>query len=527
MAGAPKNIDDRGRRPAGRQVQQGTNGSKPAQGKTNVVLSGFSAMRDVRRAARDAEEAQRRIAELQASLEGEREQLAHRSEVERSYPQIIASQTATIEKTQGSAQDAQARIDLATAHRTDLSGQLDEMKALHEEHLRPYREIMESTKGRSDDSSRALADARRATKSAEGQAADAAKRRDQRIAQANRAVDSAQDRLRRTETELNRLQGSADASPAAVSKLRDEAVTEHAHVDAARRDVAAITAEEQQYVDTAQERLWQQKQALEAAERQATAAKDEANKRRSEYDTLYKRATAEEKALEEQIGSCDRDLGQARNDLHEAKAQIERAQGLIDEANRIHATPEETEALRKRIAAAQADLAKRTKEAHALQAHEAELRSSTRQSRFISIATVAGVLVVLIVLAWLIFFRPAPAPTSSETSSTTTQTTQTTVVDGGTSGTSTTSTSDGTTSSANGTSSTTSGTSTGTNSNTTSGTSSSTSGTTSSSTKDDSTATSGTTSGASSSTSTTGGTSSTSSTSSKEGTSAATTTKLS
>jgi chromosome segregation ATPase len=274
------------------------------------------------------------------------------------------------------------------------------MKADHEEAIRPYRDLMESTKGRSDDDAKSLAENRRAVKVADQQVADAAKRREQRIANANRAVDNAQERLRKVESELSSLQNGGNASPSAIQKMQSEIVTERAHLDAARDEVARTTAECQQLVDNAQTHLWTQKQSLETAERQASEAKREADARREEYERLYNSALAEEKAIEDEIALRQRAIAETGKEQAESERRQSEAQALLDEANEIHATPEVTQQLRQGIAEGQASLERQESEVNSLARSERRIRETTRTQRYIFIGAAVAVLAVVVLLVW-------------------------------------------------------------------------------------------------------------------------------
>ena len=67
------------------------------------------------------------------------------------YDAIISEQTGTIDAAQKEMGDAQTRIEQLQAERDGLRAQLEQMKSEHEQSLRPYKKLSESTKGRSDD----------------------------------------------------------------------------------------------------------------------------------------------------------------------------------------------------------------------------------------------------------------------------------------------------------------------------------------------------------------------------------------
>ncbi|SEH41304.1 MULTISPECIES: hypothetical protein [Atopobiaceae] len=368
-------------------------------GALDSLKSGLDAVAAVRAAAKQHSDARAQAKQLKKELDKSKETLAHRLDVDRNYDKILAEQKAVIQKGNEGIARAEAAIEELETKKSELDATLAQKKADDEAAIRPYRELMESTKGRSDDAARALAEIRRAVKTADQQVADTAKRREQRIAAANRAVDNAQDRLRKVESDLNSLKGSSTASPNALSKMQSELVAERAHLDAAREDVGRVTAECQQLVDNAQTHLWTQKQSLETAERAADDAKREADGRREEYESLYNKAMGGQKEIEARIAEVEKDIDARQTERAEQAQVVFDAQALVDEADDIHSTPEVTKNLQDAIATGKVELEKRQREVDALAAEERQLRESTRAQRFlfIGVAAVAIVIIVLIV----------------------------------------------------------------------------------------------------------------------------------
>ena len=361
-------------------------------GALDSLKSGLDAVAAVRAAAKQHSDARAQAKQLKKELDKSKETLAHRLDVDRNYDKILAEQKAVIQKGNEGIARAEAAIEELETKKSELDATLAQKKADDEAAIRPYRELMESTKGRSDDAARALAEIRRAVKTADQQVADTAKRRD-------RAVDNAQDRLRKVESDLNSLKGSSTASPNALSKMQSELVAERAHLDAAREDVGRVTAECQQLVDNAQTHLWTQKQSLETAERAADDAKREADGRREEYESLYNKAMGGQKEIEARIAEVEKDIDARQTERAEQAQVVFDAQALVDEADDIHSTPEVTKNLQDAIATGKVELEKRQREVDALAAEERQLRESTRAQRFlfIGVAAVAIVIIVLIV----------------------------------------------------------------------------------------------------------------------------------
>ena len=391
-----------------------------ARGAQQSIREGIEAFRSVRAASQRHSSARDELREMQGILDEHKAELEHRIDIEQRYPQIVSEQTAELEDATQAAQAASQRIAQLDSERQDLESQLSIMKDRHEDQLRPYRNVAESTKGRADDTARALAEARRSVKSAEGGLAEATKRRDQRISAANRAVDTAQDRQRKLEADLVTEQGKEEPSANAVARLQNELVSVKAHLDAARADVPAVTEAARADVESAQQRVFDLRNVLAQAERDAEAAKKEAADRRAEYDGLLKQAQDEEKALAEQIKLHVTASEQARKEQSDAQARIGVARELLDEAEAIHTTPRETIALRDQVAREQTDLDVQQDEVDALASDERELRRSTFKQRLLLIVglVLAVALLIGIIVAVVAGRRSAarrPEPTQIET----------------------------------------------------------------------------------------------------------------
>ena len=386
-------------------VKAEENASALANSASQQLMEGLEAVRNVRALSRQHADARAQLETLRRELDDAMAILDHRVEIERNYQQIVADQTAQIQAAQGSIDTAKERSAALNSERQQLSARLTALKAEHEETLRPYKNLMDTTKGRADDAAVALADARRAVKSGESAANDATRKRDSRVSAANRAVDNAQERLRRVQTELDKLQGDPDAPITALPKMRDELVAERAHLDDAREEVEKVTAETQQAVEEAQARLFGLRQTLEAAERVAEEAKREASERRGEYDRLYKEARAAEDEISTAIKERTAAITELESTIDEIDDQLDGLQIILDEANDIHETPEVTAQLRERITAGQAELERQDREVKNLAQSVRHLRESTRGKRIAFFAAVAAVVLVAILLIWFFATR--------------------------------------------------------------------------------------------------------------------------
>lgn len=391
---------------AGRALAKaGSSAAKGANGARKSVAGGLSAMREVRHAAKQRSDALADLREIRRGLEEDRNEYAHRREVEQNFDKIVSTQEAEIKKAMAEAKRAANEAKKQEENVERLKEELREMRERHEQKLRPYRNLMESSRGRSDDAAKALADARRATRRAEADLSAATKRRDQRMASAQRAVDNAQERLNRNQEERVALR-TETGDGAALAKVEAERETLERSLATAREDVTRTMQESQESVDLAQKALWKCQRELSSVEKSAADAKAEATTHKEEYDGLYKEAQAKEKSKEDVIKSCEsriRDLNKTRE---AAIARANEARDILNEAKEIHAHPETTQGLRERIADEEDDLEALQAEVDELTAAEQDLRRSTRGTRFVFIAIVVVALAIVLFLVWFFVLRP-------------------------------------------------------------------------------------------------------------------------
>lgn len=388
-------------------ARAGENAAAVANSASQSLKEGLEAVRNVRALSRQHADARAQLENLRRELDDAMEILDHRVEIERSFDQIYEQQTTEIQATRNAIDNATADMASLAAERDQLSARLTALRAENEEALRPYKNLLDTAKGRADDAAVALADVRRAVKAAETQASDATRKRDSRVSAANRAVDNAQERLRRVQTELDKLSGDPDAPITALPKMRDELVTERAHLDDAREEVEKVITETQQAVEEAQARLFSLKQTLESAERVAEDTKREASERREEYDRLYKQARAAEEEINNAIKERTASIAQLAKTREEAEKHLDALQIVLDEAIDIHETPEVTKQLRDRITAGQAELERQDREVKNLAQSVKHLRESTRGKRILFFAVIAAVVLVAILLIWFFATRSA------------------------------------------------------------------------------------------------------------------------
>ena len=390
-----------GKRPngaSGRHIVKSANGSSASSG--NAVLAGLSATRAVSQAKRASASARQRLRKLNEGIADSEKQLRHRSEVEQHYEAIVRKQTNELNEANAQAAAAQAEVNRLTQEHAALDAQLKELRVTNEQERRPYKNLMESSRSRSDDAGKNLASIRRSVKAAEGQVADASSSREARIASANRTVDGAMARITQLNAEIAELQGDPSTSPDALQSLELTLDEEQARLRQAKADVSAVTEESQRLVADAQTHLFGLKQSLEEAERSSETAKAEARKHKEAYDRMLGEHQAAEAALEKRIVDNEVDARNAAKDLERARDRANTAQAILDDANEIHATPEQTRELAREVAAAHEQIDAQKAKVDALARQESELRSSTRMKRlaFWAVIVLVVLLVVFIIL---------------------------------------------------------------------------------------------------------------------------------
>lgn len=368
----------------------------------------FSALKEVRRASKMRADAEADVRSIESGLEQDRDELAHREDVEANYEQIVADQTAEIEEASAAIARAESGLSHQRSEVSKLKRELEHMRQRHEQELRPYRNLMDSSRGRSDDSAKSLANIRRAVRNAERTLNEATRNRDTRISAAHRAVDNAQERVGALDAELNSLRMADDVdgtSAAAIAKTENELASNQRALEFARSEVIQVTQESQDAVDQAQRKLLSLQRELAQAEKVTEANKSDAAAHKDEYDTLYRNAQAEEKTQEDAIKACEARIRELTERRDTARGHLQDAQDVLDEANEIHTHPETTEGLRERIAYEEADLEDALAELDELVQTERELRQSTRSSRLTVIGIVVVSLAIVLLCVWFFFLR--------------------------------------------------------------------------------------------------------------------------
>lgn len=387
-----------GRRDKDRKKDQKKQKGSPVAG----VTGGFSAMRKVHAASKEHSNARNELKKAEGALADDKKMLDHRIDVTRSYAQIVSEQTKARTDAEKAKAAAERHIEALKEEHDKLAGQLEAMRAEHAEALKPFQNVMDSTRGRADDTAKLLAEAKKAAKAAQTEANDAQSRREQRISAANKAYDNAQARMRKLNADLEELKGRPDAEAGAIARMEQEISAERAHLESTKADIPLVTDEAQKNVDAAQRHLWNQQQALDAAQKAAEEASQEAKRRKAEYDERYQSFQTEEATLDNDVVQREMGIRDASKDRDTAQANIEAAQKLLDEAEDIHSHPEVTKKLAESVAEKQRIVDAQKQEVSSLARSEKQLRSATRKQRITFVALLIVIAAVILLVVWFL-----------------------------------------------------------------------------------------------------------------------------
>ncbi|MEE8680374.1 MAG: hypothetical protein SOH69_00720 [Olsenella sp.] len=363
---------------------------------------GFAAMRQVHAASKEHSNARSELKKAASALAEDKKVLDHRIDVTRSYAQIVSEQTKARTDAEKAKAAAERRIEVLKEEHDKLAGELEAMRSEHAEALKPFQNVMESTRGRADDTAKLLSEAKKAAKAAQTEANDAQARREQRISAANKAYDNAQARLRKLNADFEELKGRPDTDAGAIARMEQEISAEKAHLESTKADIPLVTDEAQKNVDAAQRHLWNQRQALDSAQKAAEEASTEAKRRKAEYDERYQSFQTEEATLDNDVVQREMGIRDASKDRDTAQANIEAAQKLLDEAEDIHAHPEVTKKLAESVAEKQHLVDIQKQEVSSLARSEKQLRSSTRKQRITFISLLIVIAAVILLIIWFL-----------------------------------------------------------------------------------------------------------------------------
>lgn len=374
---------------------------RAAQAGTATVTEGVSAMRELSAARRAHATAFKELESLERDATQLEQQLEHRREVEDNYEQIVKLQTQETE-------DAARALEQARVRRVSLESQLEgkkneltRLKDANEQKVAPSRKLMEQAKGALTKAERAQAEALRALKGAQAQANEAQANRDSKLQAAKRSADSASAKLARQQDQLAEMRRDPSTGAKALSQASSAVAAALAQLENARENVTRVTQETSQAVQIAQTHLYTQRKSLEEAEADLKEAREREEELRGAYDAKRSKADEQEADVSSKISELKDAVEQARDDEASARGRGDAARAALEEANDIHAHPELTDELAKRVDAAIEQAEDQRKLVERLASEEHMVRERTEHTRKIFYALVAAaVVIVLLVLVF-------------------------------------------------------------------------------------------------------------------------------
>lgn len=366
------------------------------------TVSGFSALKAVSQAKRAHAEAADALAKLKATIDEDSATLSHRQEVEASYDAIVSAQNDRIAAARAAQEELAGRLEAAQAEEARLQNELDELKEANERAQRPLRKLAESAKSSSDDATRTLSEAKRSARTAENTVRDLTRRRDGRIATANKTADNARQRLAKLQAELSELKRDPESDAKKESDVQAEVTAEMARLSRATDDAKAAPGEAAPAIEAAEQQLAQAQVDLREASKAADKAKKESKRRSADLEKEEDRARKTENEAEDRLVEAQKQVRSLEHDIEAQKQEEADASNVLAEADDIHAHPEETAALADRITDNGNAAAKQELHVQSLADQERQLRESTRHSRMAFILVACAVVIIAVVL-FLVF----------------------------------------------------------------------------------------------------------------------------
>ena len=347
----------------------------------NAVAGGISAVREVRSAAKAHAHARNKMKEMQSVLTSDQGQLEHRIYVHENYDSIVAEQQAIINETSAEMKRQKDLVESLTKTCSELQSKLEALIAEDEQELRPYRNLSETAKGRLDDVSRTVTEAKRAIKAEESQVKDATEHRDQSLASAQRALSNSQERQHKLQEELAELKEDPAANNGAITRIQNDLASEKLRESEAQKSLDIITTQAKSTIEMAQTHLWTQKKSLEVAQSATDTAHAEYEQRKNEFE---KRQT------------------EAQDAFDAAAEKYDAAQAILEDAQAIQTSPEETERLKNSVSSQLSAVEQTQGEVEKLAYEEKTLRVRTRKQRLLLLAIVLGFVALVVLLVWKI-----------------------------------------------------------------------------------------------------------------------------
>ena len=340
--------------------------------------------------------------EMQSVLTSDQGQLEHRIYVHENYDSIVAEQQAIINETSAEMKRQKDLVESLTKTCSELQSKLEALIAEDEQELRPYRNLSETAKGRLDDVSRTVTEAKRAIKAAESQVKDATEHRDQSLASTQRALSNSQERQHKLQEELTELKEDPAANNGAITRIQNDLASEKLRESEAQKSLETITTQAKSTIEMAQTHLWTQKKSLEVAQSATDTAHAEYEQRKNEFEKRQTEAHARERIAQNNITETQNNIKQAQDAFDAAAEKYDAAQAILEDAQAIQTSPEETERLKNSVSSQLSAVEQTQGEVEKLAYEEKTLRVRTRKQRLLLLAIVLGFVALVVLLVWKI-----------------------------------------------------------------------------------------------------------------------------
>lgn len=389
----------------------GANGPKGAiQSIGALFAEGVSSMKEMGAAHRAHAEARGELDKLDDSISSQKRELEHRRDVEARFDEIVREETEREREALREESEAEALRARTSEEVAALKGELESMRekdSATERRLKSALEAAEDKERSSRESGRRL---QRRLDDATSNLERTMREREEGIAAARKAVKSAEAHLTTLNEEYADIQRNPSANSAGYSVRKRELETEISDamegVRTAREDVPRIERETQEAVEAARKAVAEAERPISAAREAFNAVVAAADRARDEYGTAKEDAEKRQKALRSTISEREKSAKTQERSAREAKERADRARAALDEAAHIHAHPEETEELARRLEMDRLERVRKASEVEELAAVERDVRARTRGARARLAAAVIGVaLMVILMIAWTYLAR--------------------------------------------------------------------------------------------------------------------------
>ncbi|MDO4437141.1 MAG: hypothetical protein Q4B77_04245 [Coriobacteriaceae bacterium] len=400
------------------ELAEGPSPSPDAEQEQNGIMrtvhalfaEGVESMKEVSAARRAHAAARDELERLDERIASQEHELAHRRDIEARYNEIIASETAGKNAAEQERAAAQQLREKFAAKLVELKQQLEDMReedATTERRLKTALEAAEDKEHSARESGRRL---QRRMDDAQANLDRTIKEREEGIAAAQQAVQSAEAHLATLNAEYAEIQKNPSANPAGYSvrkrELENEISDATEAVRNAKGDVPRIERETQAAIEDARAALAEAERPITQAREAFNAVAAAADKARDAYGEAKDTAERRQKDLRATISDGEKAIKAQDRAAQEAQAKADAAQAAIDEANEIHEHPEVAVALDSAIESDRTEREGRAAEVERLAAVEDTVRDRTRTARVRLALAICGIaLIVVLMLVWTYFAK--------------------------------------------------------------------------------------------------------------------------